>query len=124
MNKTRCLLDMIKDIPDYSELWNDAVSPSNYLRNRIYSSSCNMKSVTHFEAFTGKKPDLSHLGVPGCKEYVHIPSLNEMKSCPIGHHPERWWDIVQETSTARLYLPKTEVRWSCQRMFAVTRQRL
>ena len=34
---------------------------------------------TPYECLFGKKPDLSHLRVLGCKCYVHIPNSNRQK---------------------------------------------
>ena len=55
-----------------------------------------LKDKTPYECLFGKKPDLSHLHVLGCKCYVNIPNSNRQKldqkpyeAIFIGYHDER-----------------------------------
>ena len=52
--------------------WLDAVLTSQYLRNRLPTSTL-PANTTPFESFTRKKPDLSHLRVWGCQCFVAVP---------------------------------------------------
>jgi transposase InsO family protein len=73
MNRTvvemmRCILLQAK-LP--CEFWAEAVNTAVYLRNR--SPTASLDGKTPYEAWTGEKPDLSHLRVIGCKVYSLIP---------------------------------------------------
>jgi hypothetical protein len=51
-------------------LWMEIASTVVYLKNRSPTSSLDGK--TPYEAWHGKKPDLSHLRMIGCTAYVHV----------------------------------------------------
>lgn len=53
--------------------WMDAVTTAVYLINRMVPSSLKSLNMTRYEAWTGVKPDLSHLRVFGCDVFRHIP---------------------------------------------------
>ena len=52
-------------------LWQSLSETACYLHNR--SPSKPLGGMTPYEKKTGNKPDLTHVRVPGCKVYVHIP---------------------------------------------------
>ena len=52
--------------------WGDAVLTKQYLMNLTPTSTL-PENMTPSEAFTGNKPDLSHLRVWGCRCFVQIP---------------------------------------------------
>jgi len=52
--------------------WCDAVLTSQYLRNRLPTSTL-AANITPFEVITRTKPDVSHLRVWGCQCFVAIP---------------------------------------------------
>jgi hypothetical protein len=62
---SRCLLLNAK-LP--KELWNYAVMTSTYIRNRCYNSRINQ---TPYEAFTGRKPNISNMHIFGSKCYTY-----------------------------------------------------
>lgn len=72
MTTTRCLLEMVKSMPVYKELWDKTVLTANYQRNRMYSTSESMPGKTSYDAFTGRKPELSLLQVYSSKAFVHV----------------------------------------------------
>src|SRR4051812_45938416 len=55
-----------KNLPSF--LWDKAVSHTNYLRNQL--STRVLKDKTPYEAWFGKKPDVSHLREFGCDVWV------------------------------------------------------
>ena len=57
-------------------LWAEAVATANYLRNR---SPVSGRSLTPYELFFGKKPDVSHLRTFGVPCYVHTPKALRSK---------------------------------------------
>ncbi len=59
-----------------SEFWAEAVNMVVYIKNRCPTKAVDLK--TPQEAWTGAKPDVSHLRVFGCKTFAHI--LNEKRS--------------------------------------------
>ncbi|XP_018400321.1 PREDICTED: uncharacterized protein LOC108777839 [Cyphomyrmex costatus] len=68
VEKTRCLL---QDSKLDKRFWDEAVLTAIYLRNRCPTRA--LRGVTSQEAWSGKRVDISHLKVFGCKVYVHIP---------------------------------------------------
>ena len=58
-----------KNLPNY--FWADAVSTAMYLINRCPTAG--VHGITPEEAWSGRKPDLSHLKIFGCVCYAHIP---------------------------------------------------
>ena len=79
------------------ELWAEAANYSNYIRNRVLSSTetvsffiyinkkiiiiiplCTFKA-TPYEIWFGEKPDLSHLKVFGIQVFIHIPDEKRKK---------------------------------------------
>jgi len=56
--------------------WCDAVLTSQYLHNRLPTSTL-ATNITPFEVFTSSKPDVSHFCVWGCQCFVAIP--NELR---------------------------------------------
>ena len=65
----RCMLNE-KNMPRC--FWADVVFTAVYLINRSPTTSVHI--ITPEEAWSGRKPDLSHLRIFGCVCYVHIPS--------------------------------------------------
>ncbi|BES87378.1 Hydra magnipapillata [Nesidiocoris tenuis] len=57
--------------------WAEAVSTAVYLNNRSPTKS--VKNMMPIEAWTGEKPDLSHLRIFGCEVMVKIPSKKRPK---------------------------------------------
>lgn len=100
MNTTRWILNMIKHVPENSELWDEAVVTSNYIRNIMFSVSGNMGNVSQLEAFTGKKQYLSILRVFGSMYFKHVP-----KSRRTGNRSDRSvYDILIGYSAGNFYL--------------------
>ncbi len=66
------------------EFWAEAVNTTVYIKNRCPTKA--LESKTLQEAWTDRKPDVSHLRVFGCKAFTHIPnekrSKLESKSMP------------------------------------------
>lgn len=59
------------------KLWTEAVRTANYLQNR--SSTKALAKSTPYEMLHGKKPDLRHLRIIGCKAYVLLPRTQQTK---------------------------------------------
>ena len=60
---------MINDACLPYELWGEAVMAASYLRNR---TPIGPGGITPEEAYTGKKPSVSHLRAWGCVAYAHL----------------------------------------------------
>lgn len=58
-------------------LWNEAVRTAAHIRNRVPLARLNGK--TPFEAWTGEKPDVSHLHIFGSRAYMHIDETQRKK---------------------------------------------
>ncbi len=67
-----------KDLPSF--LWDEAVSHATYIRNRSLTRA--LKGKTPYEAWTGKKPDVSHFREFGCDVWVLDESKNRSKLAP------------------------------------------
>lgn len=74
VEKARCL---IFDAGLHKKFWAEAINTSVYLRNR--SVVTGLKNMTPYEAWTGKKPDLSHIRIFGSKVMMHIPKEKRLK---------------------------------------------
>lgn len=119
MTTTRCLLEMVKSVPDHKELWDEAVLTANYLRNRMYSTSGNMPGKTPYEAFTGRKPDLSVLRVYGSKAFVHVPKEKRKgklssRSTPgilVGYSLGNFYRVLITTDAGRSVVVSKDVRF-------------
>lgn len=61
-------------------LWDEGVSHATYIRNR--SPTRALKGKTPFEAWTGKKPDVSHFREFGCDVWVLDESKDRSKLAP------------------------------------------
>jgi hypothetical protein len=85
-------------------LWAEACNTAVYLQNR--SPHKVLGNVTPEEAFTGRKPDISHLRIFGCVAYCHIPAEKRTKLDPTA---EKGILVgYSETSKAyRIYIPST-----------------
>lgn len=67
-----------KNLPAF--LWDEAVSHATYLRNRAPTRA--LKGITPYEAWTGKKPDVSHFREFGCDVWVFDETKNKSKLAP------------------------------------------
>ena len=79
MNRTiqetaRC---MIHNAGLDKKFWAEAVCTAVMIRNR--SPTVAVDNMTPYECFYGKKPDVSHFKVFGCKAYMHVPKENRKK---------------------------------------------
>jgi transposase InsO family protein len=83
----RTLLELVramliaKQLPEY--LWDEAVSHATYLRNRAPTKA--LKGMTPYQAWTGKKPDVSHFREFGCDVWVLDETKNRSKLVPKSH---------------------------------------
>ena len=64
--------------------WGECLAAMVHVWNRLPTSA--LKSMTPFEAFYGRKPDVSHLRVWGCTAYVHV---QKDKRSALGSHCEK-----------------------------------
>ena len=67
-----------KGLPTF--LWDEAVSHATYIRNRSPTKA--LKGKTPYEAWTGKKPDVSHFREFGCDVWVLDEDKNRSKLAP------------------------------------------
>lgn len=74
LDKARC---MILDVELEKNFWAEAVATAAYIHNR--TSKLSLENKTPQELWTGKKPNLSHLKIFGCKATVHIPEARRGK---------------------------------------------
>ena len=110
MNRT--ILEMARSMLWHARMhvsyWMDAVMTAVYLINRMVPPPFKSQGITRYEAWTGVKPDLSHLRVFGCDVYRHIPkderfnkfSARASRGVFIGYDEEKngyykIWDIFQ-----------------------------
>lgn len=68
---------MLQDSNLSERYWGEAVSTATYLKNR--SPTMAVPNMTPEEAWTGKKPDLGHLKVFGCKALALLPPQKRRK---------------------------------------------
>ena len=58
-------------------LWMEAVRTAIYLKNLAPTAA--LDNMTPEEAWTGEKPDASHLRAFGCKALAHVPDEKQTK---------------------------------------------
>eukprot|EP00253_Pinus_taeda_P012577 PITA_12577 len=78
---------MLSGVELGQEFWAEAVEIACYLVNRSPSSV--LEDKTPQEAWTGKKPSLSHLRVFGCDAYVHVPKEKRTNLDVLPKEPEK-----------------------------------
>ncbi|DBA92951.1 TPA: hypothetical protein ACH3X2_14242 [Trebouxia sp. C0005] len=61
---------MLKDAKLSDNMWAEVVTTANYIRNR---SPISQNAKTPWEAFSGKRPDVSNMRVFGATAYMHVP---------------------------------------------------
>ena len=73
MNRT--LVETVRSMLADSELpkrfWAEALATATYLRNRSPTDA--VQNKTPYEAWTGSKPNASHLRIFGCDAFAHVP---------------------------------------------------
>ena len=62
---TRC---MMENLPSF--LWGEAMNTAIYTLNRCLTKA--VEGKTPYEAWTGKKPSISHIRVFGCDAYAFV----------------------------------------------------
>jgi transposase InsO family protein len=76
----RTLLDKVRSMLIESDLphalWAECFVTANYVRNR---SPVHGQQVTPLEAFLGRKPDVSHLRVFGCRAFLYVDKKHRRK---------------------------------------------
>jgi hypothetical protein len=77
MERARAML-IESELPD--EMWAEAVVTANNIRNRTPVSA---HGKTPWEAFYGKKPDVSHMRVFGARAFMHVPGALRHKLEPV-----------------------------------------
>lgn len=79
MNRT--IVEMARSMVHYMgldlEWWGEAVNAAVYTINRLPNTA--RTSVSPFEVFYGKRPDLSHLRVFGSRGFVHVEKVKRSK---------------------------------------------
>jgi len=71
---SRCLM---QDSGVPKELWAEACNTAAYIKNR--SSHAALKGLTPEERWSGRKPNLNHLRVFGCRAFVFVPKVNRKR---------------------------------------------
>lgn len=87
------------------ELWAEAVYTANYLKN--LSPTKVVPNMTPEEAWSGNKPDLSHLKIFGCKALVHVPQALR-KKWDAKSEEKIFVGYSEETKGYRVIDPKTK----------------
>ena len=77
----RILVETIRSMLADSELpkrfWAEALSIPRYLRNRSPTNA--VQDKTSYEAWTGNRPNVSHLRIYRCDAYAHVPKDESSK---------------------------------------------
>ena len=68
---------MMHNAEQDKKFWAEAVCTAVMIRNR--SPTVSVGNMTPYECFYGRKPDVSHFKVFGCKAYMHVPKENRKK---------------------------------------------
>lgn len=68
---------MLKHASLSNHFWAEALNTANYLLNRLPTKA--VEGLTPYEAWSHRKPNLSHLRIFGCEAYVHVPKALRRK---------------------------------------------
>jgi hypothetical protein len=77
MTIMECVRSMILAQRLKFEFWGKAVNTAVYIKNRCPTKA--LDSKTPQETWSGRKPDVSHLRVFGCKTFAHVPDEKKIK---------------------------------------------
>ena len=102
IEKVRCMLNEAK-LP--KQFWAEAVNTAAYTINRCPTRS--LGGITPEEAWTGLKPDVSHLKVFGSTGMVHIPKQRR-KKLDLKSKKCIFLGYAEETKGYRMYNPDNE----------------
>lgn len=81
IESARCMLHSTgQPLESSRELWTEATNCAVYLRNRVLGKA--LENKTPYEAWTGRKPNLSHIRIFGCTAFAHIPRDERSKFAP------------------------------------------
>jgi len=72
-----CVRNMILAQGLELEFWGEAVNIAMYIKNQCPTKA--LDSKTPQEAWSGRKPDVSHLRAFGCKAFTHVPDEKSTK---------------------------------------------
>jgi hypothetical protein len=72
-----CVRNMILAQRLELEFWGEVANTALYIKNRCPTNV--LDSKTFQEAWNGRKPNVSHLRVFGCKTFTHVPDENRTK---------------------------------------------
>ncbi|MCO5566574.1 hypothetical protein L7F22_020251 [Adiantum nelumboides] len=79
--KNRVIVEMARSMIEAKGLpnsfWAEAVNIAVYILNRSYTKA--VKDMTPLQAFSGKKPSVSHFKIFGSDCYVHVPDASRTK---------------------------------------------
>jgi hypothetical protein len=109
MNRT--LVDRARTVLSHAGLppqyWQNAMATVAHVTNRLITNANDRYSP--FELWTGKRPDLSHLRVFGCRAYAHVPDQKRTKFDPkatscifLGYASNQKGYLLQEETTQKL----------------------
>lgn len=86
--------------------WTEASNRAMYIQNRCPHSI--LENITPEEAFTGNKPDLSHLRIFGYHMYIHVPKEKRTKLEPSGKKGI-FVGYSETTKGYRVYIPREDL---------------
>lgn len=97
----------VKNLPNI--FWSKAVATFLYFLNRCLVRS--VQNITPYQAWFGRKPNISHLRVFGCISYAHVPTEKRgnlddksVKSIFIGCSKETKGYILYNLQTEKLMI--------------------
>lgn len=104
----------LKEMKMPSEMWGEAVRHSIYVLNRLPTRA--LSRQTPYEAWTGIKPNVSHIRVFGCLSHMKIPNIHSkklddrsMQVVNLGREPGTKAYRVYDPVTKRVYVSRDVV---------------
>ena len=94
---------LLKGMKILGMFWGEAVRHSVHLLNRLPTRP--MGDRTPFEAWNGRKPQLGHLKVFGCKAHVR-PAMPHLKKLGDRSVPMVYFSVEEGSKAHRLYDPQ------------------
>ena len=91
-----------------NSFWAEAVAKTTYLRNRMVTTALK-DSLTPYQLWFGKKPNLKHIRTFGCMVYSHVPE-GERRKLDKKAHKLRFVGYTESTENYKLW---DEVKRRC-----------
>ena len=98
---------MLNENQSFQVFWVDTISTACYISNRAYIRK-NLKK-TSYELYKGRKPNLSHLHIFGCKCFVHNNGKDNLGKFDSKSNEGIFLDYSNRSKAYRVFNTRTHI---------------